>query len=871
MSEASGHRQTRRRAGTAVPGKGRTLGLVGRFAVALVAAFAAGCLAGLAAADLLDNSSAAAQAATLSAYKPSVITRVYADDGETVIGEFAVERRVPVRPDEIPPVLRDAILAAEDARFYHHVGIDPVRIAGAAWKNLTTGSREGGSTLTQQLAKNLFLTSEQTYGRKAREALLALQIERRFTKDQILEMYVNEVFLGANAYGVGAAAEVYFGKRVQDLTLAEAALLAGIPKAPGVYAPTVNREAAKSRRNLVLEQMAENRFVTREEAGRAGAEPVRVLATAFYPPQTARPEFAYPLEEIRQYLERKYTTRVAQGGLTVYTTLNVAAQKKAYESLRAGLRTYDRTHSRWRSSYRNILEGEDAGGGSAHALRSYQHPQWYGDDYEPGRHLPGLVTSVNAKRDEAAVRFGTYTATVTMKETGRCRCRPESEFRVGDLAEFEVRKIDRDGRRLSVVLSQAPEVQGAIMTINAKTGEVVAEVGGYDFETNKFNHATQAFRQTGSAFKPFVYTAAVEWGVSPDSLVSGAPITVDDGHTLWRPRNYDGSTGNADVTMRDALARSLNVPAVHLLEEVGIAYAAGVVRRFGFTRPMAPYLPSALGATEATLAEMVSAYSAFPNKGVRIRPHLVRRVLDRDGRVREEWEPATTRVTSEYVAATMVEMMRGVVERGTAARARALGVPLAGKTGTVNDNTDVWFIGYTPTYVTGVWLGYPERKRSLGRDMTGSRGALPVFIDFMRAFLKERPREEFDELPRVPDGIEALQEMRRRRMAAEREALAASSEEAVVNAPLPELPELELEEVRLPVLPAPSDEPERITPRKSEDPPAGSRSVAMPRVETDMGEPPPAAFNAQRRVEFPKKRGKKGARGTDNRNWFRPE
>ncbi|HYE64807.1 MAG TPA: PBP1A family penicillin-binding protein, partial [Pyrinomonadaceae bacterium] len=682
----------------------------------LLLAIAAGGLTGIIAAYQLNYSRAANEVASLATYRPSEVTRLYADDGETVIGEFALEKRIPLKYEEIPPVMKNAILAIEDVRFYDHIGIDPIRIVGATWKNLTTDRVEGGSTLTQQLAKNLFLSREQTIKRKLNEWVLALQIERYYTKDQIMEMYANHIFLGAGAYGIEAGAQTFFGKHVKEVTLEEAALLAGIPKAPGQYSPTVNPQAAKERRNLVLDQMAKNGFVSQAEAEAAKAKPIKLVDTAYYPSQRRSTPFDYPVEEIRQYLEDKYTTRVAQGGLSVYTTINPEAQKKAVEVVRQGLRRYDRSHSGWRSAYLSIgAESNGAAEITQQQLDNYKHPDWYGNDYEAGKHIMGLIMKVDRAKNEADVRFGSFTATVTQKEMGWSNRQPKSEFKPGDLAQFEIKEVDQEARRLKVELSQIPAVQAALMTLNAKNGEVITMVGGYDFHTNKFNNATQAYRQTGSAFKPFIYTAAIEWGMTPDSKVSGAPIV--DKINNWMPHNYDGSTSNGDMPLKTALAKSMNIPAVHLLQTVGIQTGAQMVRRFGITVPMAPYLPSALGATEVPLNQMVSAYSAFPNKGVRIEPHMIRRVLDRDGNVLEEWERTTYKVTSEYVALTMVSMMRGVTSGGgTASAASSIGHPVAGKTGTVNDHTDVWFIGYTPTYVTGVWMGYPGRKKNLGND-----------------------------------------------------------------------------------------------------------------------------------------------------------
>ncbi|HKP45526.1 MAG TPA: transglycosylase domain-containing protein, partial [Pyrinomonadaceae bacterium] len=581
----------------------------------LILALAAGGLTGIIAAYELNYSRAANEVAALATYRPSVVTRVYADDGETVIGEFALEKRIPLKYEEIPPVMKNAILAVEDARFYDHVGIDPIRIIGATWKNLTSDKVEGGSTLTQQLAKNLFLSKEQTIKRKMNEWALALQIERYYTKNQIMELYANHIFLGANAYGVEAGAETYFGKQAKDLTIGEAALLAGVPKAPSEYSPTSNPARAKERRDLVLDLMAKNGFATQAEVDAAKAKPIQLADTAYYQSQPKSSPFDYPVEAVRQELEDKYTTRVAQGGLSVYTTINVGAQKKAYEVVRAGLRRYDKSHAGWRSTYRLIPTSTNNGQPTAQEIANYKDPDWYGNDYQQGRYLSGLIASVDRAKNEATIRFGNYTATVGPGDMGWSNRQPKDELKPGYLAEFAIKEVDKKSRRLKVELSQIPGVAGAMMTLNAKTGEIVTMVGGYDFyATSKFNNATQAYRQTGSAFKPFIYTAAVEWGMTPDTTVSGAPININN----WQPHNYDGSLGNGDLPLKMALAKSMNVPAVHLLQTVGIQTGAQMVRRFGIKVPMAPYLPSALGATEVPLDQMVSAYSAFPNKGIRV-------------------------------------------------------------------------------------------------------------------------------------------------------------------------------------------------------------------------------------------------------------
>lgn len=812
------------------------------FPAVLLLALAAGGLTGIIAAYKLNYSRAANEVAALATYRPSVVTRVYADDGETVIGEFALEKRIPLKYEEIPPVMKNAILAVEDARFYDHVGIDPIRIIGATWKNLTSDKVEGGSTLTQQLAKNLFLSKEQTLKRKMNEWALALQIERYYTKNQIMELYANHIFLGANAYGVEAGAETYFGKQARDLTIGEAALLAGVPKAPSEYSPTANPVRAKERRDLVLDLMARNGFATQVDVENAKAKPIQLADTAYYQSQPKSSPFDYPVEYVRQELEDKYTTRVAQGGLSVYTTINVAAQKKAYEVVRAGLRRYDKGHSGWRSSYKLIPTSSNNGQPTTQEINNYKDPDWYGNDFQQGRYLSGLIAKIDRARNEATIRFGNYTATVGSADMGWSNRQPKEELKPGYLAQFEIKEVDKKSRRLKVELSQVPAVAGAMMTLNAKTGEIVTMIGGYDFySTSKFNNATQAYRQTGSAFKPFIYTAAVEWGMTPDTTVSGAPISIGS----WQPHNYDGSLGNGDLPLKMALAKSMNVPAVHLLQTVGIQTGAQMVRRFGIKVPMAPYLPSALGATEVPLDQMVSAYSAFPNKGIRVEPHLIRRVLDRDGAALEEWERTTYKVVNEYVALTMVSMMRGVVEFGTATAARSLGVPLAGKTGTVNDHTDVWFIGYTPTYVTGIWMGYPGRKRPLGNEMTGGVGALPFFIDFMKDFLKDKPKENFDKAPSMPEDMKELFRQRQRELAAERAQLTEDAEKEAEETTLPAADtQPKLEQMTLP------------PPPKVDDAPANPQPAETNAPKVDSG--PPPAVTRPREVDPQKKKGKKG-------------
>lgn len=728
------------------------------FLMALLLALSAGGLTGVLASYYLNNSRYSVEVSALATYRPPQVTTIYADDGETVLAEFAIEKRIPIKIQDVPDKVTDALLAIEDYRFRDHIGIDPYRIVGVVFKNLTSGKTEGASTITQQLAKNLFLYKDQTYTRKVNEWAVALQIERLYTKDQILEMYMNYVFLGAGAYGFEAGARTYFGKSLKDLSLEEAALLAAVPKSPE-YSPTRNIEKAKMRRDIVLEQMAKyfpDRY-SQAAVDAAKAKPIKLADTAYYQSLPKSTAWDYPVEEIRRYLEEKYTTRVAQGGLKVYTTINVDAQKIATKIVREKLRAFDRGR-RWRSDYQNILvdaEGQPLTDEKeiAKTLASYKHADWYGDEYEEGEYIKGLVVTVNPSSDQVGVRFGKYKAVVGPANMGRSGKRPKDELKPGFLAEFIVKKVNNENQTLEVELSQVPEMQAAMITLNSHNGEIISMVGGYDFHTNRFNNATQGLRQTGSAYKPFIYTAAVEDGMTPDMLVSGAPIKRGG----WMPHNYDGSLTHPNVPMKIALAKSLNIAAVHLLEQVGIQSGAQMVRRFGITNPMAPSLPSALGASEASLIEMTSAYSSFPNKGVRMNPHLIRKVYSRDGSLLEESDNGSSKVTSEYVALTMVDMMRAVTgPGGTAAGASAGGQPVAGKTGTVNDHTDVWFLGYTPTYVTGVWMGNPIRKENLGSYMTGGHGAMPYFNAFMNVFMKDKPKETFPSAPPIPADIKSL-------------------------------------------------------------------------------------------------------------------
>ena len=709
----------------------------------------------------------AQEVAGLANYRPNLVTRVLADDGKTVVGEFALERRIPVTYDQIPETMKNAIFAIEDDRFFQHIGIDPIRIVTAAMKNIVKSRKaEGASTLTQQLARSLYLSSEKTYTRKVKEILFALQIERYYTKEQIMEMYCNYIFLGGGAYGFEAAAQYYFSKPLKDLTLEEYALLAGLPKAPSLYSPTRDEKAALDRRNVVLFRMHEEGYISDDEYSRARQTKINLNIS---PPQNANNSiFGYFVESVRQESEETFGTWQTQtGGMNIYTTIDPVAQREAVRSVRKGLHAYEDRHGKkWRGKLTNLLDQKPPVD-----LSHYSHPDWLGD-YVAGEYIYGLVMGVSGAN--ADVRFGDYKATLTDAGTKWAGATPARLLRRGDLAVFKVNKADNDKKVLDVALDQLPSVDGSLICLESKTGDVKAMVGGYDFATRKFNNATQAERQTGSTFKPFIYAAAIENGFTPDTVVSAEPF-VDPG-TGWSPSNYDGSSGGGMLPLRSALQQSLNVVAVRLLSIVGVDKGADIVKRFGLPNPMKRVLPSALGATEEPLIDMVSAYSAFSNQGVRIKPHLIRRVTDSDGNTKQEWKAESSKVISPWVAAQMQDMMRGVVTGGTAASmmgnkelAKRM---ICGKTGTVNDFTDAWFIGYTPTYTAGVWIGYPGLKKTLGNKEAGSVAALPMWIHFMEKYLKDKPNDQF------PKNVPPDKEVIARRAEAERAIREAQSSEA---------------------------------------------------------------------------------------------
>jgi len=669
----------------------------------------------------------------LEDYRPDVVTELYADDGQS-IGTFALQRRILLTYGQIPKVLRDAIFTTEDQHFEEHWGVDFPRVLEAAWHDVRHhGMKEGASTLTMQLAGGLFLNrADRSLHRKLQETILAIEIERHYTKEQIFTMYCNQIYLGAGNYGFEAASEYYFGKRVAQLTLPEAATLAAIIRGP-IYSPIAHPERALARRNLVLSLMAHERKVTQPQAAAAAKEPLGLHVSS------ARNDFApYFVEEIRQYLEHTYgTAAVHEQGLRVYTTLNVAMQKAAEQAVRDGLHAYDRRHG-WRGNLPNILSQNSGAQNAPGKLDAYQNEEWRSTPAK-GDYFPGLVTAVEPTF--ATVRVGTYHAMLTPTDfawTGKKS--PSQLLKVGDVVVVSIKEVA--GSTLHVQLEQQPVAQAALLAIDNPTGEVKAMVGGYDFDQSKFNRATQAVRQTGSSFKVYVYATALEQGASPFDTIVDEPVTFRSGGQNYSPKNYDMKF-EGRITLRRALADSRNVPAVRLIEHVGVQNTIDMARRFGITSPLPPYLPLALGSADLSLLEHTSAFTVFPDDGIHIEPHYIRRVTSYDGAVLEEPRANVKDVVQPDVARTMTAMLEEVVQFGTGVRAKELGRISAGKTGTTNDFTDAWYIGFTPHITAGVWMGNDDKRVSLGKKETGARAALPIWLEFMQEAVQAYPVQDF--------------------------------------------------------------------------------------------------------------------------------
>ncbi len=696
------------------------------FWLAVVAAALVGALVGL----LLVYSTDLPQVEDLERYRPSSITELYDQKGK-VIGSFALQRRVIARYEDYPKVLRDAVISIEDKDFERHWGIDLWRIMGAAYRDITSGSRaQGASTLTMQLSRNLFLSPDRKFGRKLQEVILAIQIERRFTKEQIFTLYANQIFLGHGVYGFEAGSEFYFSKPAKELTIDEAALLAGLPKGPSAYSPINNPEKALRRRNLVINNMMEDGRITAQQAQEAKSRPLNLRLQS--EPNAVAPDF---VEEIRRYLEKKYgPDQVHEGGLRVYTSLDMELQKTATQAVLDGLAAYERRHG-WKGHVVNVIaEGDDP--------FLYEHPDW-SQSPEPGSYFHALVTGVT--QGEADIKIGKYHGQIRPADMAWTGHRSPNEIlSVGDVVYVRVTAVEPE-QKLQLSLEQDSGAQAALVAIDNNTGEIRAMVGGRDFEESKFNRATQALRQTGSSFKPYVYSAAVEQGAMPDDTIVDSPISFPSVSGTWTPHNYDNKY-EGTITLRHALAESRNIPAVKLAERVGIKRVIEYVHKFGITSEIQPYLPVALGSAEVTLLEHTAAYTVFPNDGVRLSPHFIHKVTDYDGHVMEQDYADVRDVLSAHSARVMVEMLQGVVRNGTGYAASKLNHPLAGKTGTTNDFTDAWFMGFSPSITCGVWVGYDEKK-TLGNKETGAQAALPIWMDFMKVAIADKKDEQFPGAP----------------------------------------------------------------------------------------------------------------------------
>ena len=720
----------------------------------------------------------------LTDYKPPIVSQVYGDDG-TLVGEFYLERRLVVPVNKMPRKLIQAFVAAEDASFYSHKGIDYFGIIRAAFKNIVSmRKKEGASTITQQVTKTMLLTPEKKLSRKIKEAILAKRMEEKLTKDEILYLYLNQIYLGAGSYGVEAAAETYFGKHVDQLNLAEMAILAGLPKAPNAYSPIKHLDRAKERQGYVLERMVQEGFVTQAEADHARRTALTILPGR----RVMNDRVAYFLEQMRIYLEERYgEDQLYKGGLKIYTTMNANMQGAAYEAVRSGLKAVDKRQG-FRGAAKYLKQNEvepfcdkvEEGIDSA-ALK-------VGDTYA------GVVTAVDPAKGVATVRVGDRFGLLDRKGmawAGKLALvnsygKPEKSAKslgLGAVVDLQVVTPDQNNQGAVFALDQVPEVQGALVSIDPRTGGVRAMIGGYDFRKSQFNRAVQAKRNAGSAFKPIIYAAALEKGFTAATVIDDSPVEYSAGlGKIWSPKNYD-NTYRGPVTMREALTNSINVVSVKILEKIGVDHAVAFAKRLGFTSKIEPNLSLALGAASVSPLELTSAYTAFANKGVYLQPYYIAKVTDSNGQVLEEHQqplppeppapvvadsdtaaPVTiqvpekpalpsagsssvlraTQATSADVAYLITNLMESVVQSGTGHRAAAIKRPVAGKTGTTNEMKDAWFVGYVPQLVTGVWVGFDNQARSLGAGGSGGQAAAPIWADYMVKAVAGLPVQGFE-------------------------------------------------------------------------------------------------------------------------------
>jgi penicillin-binding protein 1A len=695
----------------------RQAGIIVLFIVAAVLGAASGVLFAFAG-DL-------PQISDLDDYAPSTISRVYGAGGE-IVGEFAIQRREIIAYEDLSPHLIAAIKAAEDADFDQHFGLSIPRIVVTLVKDIIERRKAAGaSTLTQQLTRKLFLTDEKTWERKIKEAILAIQIEKRYTKREIFTLYCNQMYFGHGVYGVQAASRLYFGKTAKELNIEEAALIAGILQGNVRQSPYVNMDAAMRRRNYALTRLAAVGYITDQEAEALRKKPIEVAGEPASPPSIA----PYFVEEVRKDLEIKYGAKqIYENGLAIQTALDLRLQAAANRALDDGLRRLDRLRG-FRPPERNVVK-------EGHNAETFRFTRWE-RTMRDGDIVPAVVTGVDA----AAITLRAGRLRVTIDRKGFAwtnRTSATQLVNVGDVVDARLGAVDLAAGTATATLEQPPVVQGAFLAIDNRTGQVKAMSGGFSFDRSKFNRSTQALRQVGSAFKPFVYTAAIDRGYTPRTVLVDAPTTFPGGagSPPYSPGNYDRKF-MGPITLRKALEDSRNVPAVSMMDQLGPRQVIEYARRLGIESPLPPYLSVALGAAEATLMEMTSAYSAFPNQGVRMRPYSTLNVTDREGNVLEENRPEPRDAIRADTAFVMTNILRGVVHRGTAARANALNWPLGGKTGTTDDYTDAWFIGFDPDITVGVWVGL-DVKKPIGRGQTGTSAALPIWIEIMKAWIGDR-------------------------------------------------------------------------------------------------------------------------------------
>ncbi len=684
---------------------------------------------------------------SLKDYRPSIITRVYADNDQ-LIDEFYLEDRKVVRITNLPRFVIQSFVATEDARFFHHKGIDFPSIIRAFFKNMEAGSIvQGGSTITQQVAKGLFLSPEKKYIRKLKEAILAYKIDRYLKKYEILNLYLNHIYLGHGTYGIEAASQQYFGKPAEQLTLPEAALLAGLPKAPSRYSPSLHPDRARQRQIYVLERMAEDGYITEEEKTTALAVPIQLKQA-----EDKEKIAPYFTENVRRYIQAKYGSDVLYSeGLEVYTTLNMVSQAAARDAVARGLRELDKREG-YRGPLKRVPEEE---------IDPFVRDMQIGMD-EPleGRIIQAVVTDVDNGKKIVRLRVGAHEGIMTLEEmswarvpdpevaSGAVKVRdPADVLRRGDVVEARVLSVAEG--KLELALEQEPQVQGALLAMDTNTGAIKAMVGGRSYRKSEFNRATQAKRQPGSAFKPFIFTAAFDKGLTPATIIMDSPVIYRDTlkDSLWKPQNFSEKF-YGPTTLRTALIQSRNLVTIKLLKEIGIDYAADYAVNMGITTPLTRDLSMALGTSGVTLQEMVRGFGIFANGGKRAQPFFIKKILDRTGNIVEENGPKVEQVIDPGIAYITSHLLQEVVKGGTGWRVRVLGRPVAGKTGTTNDLKDAWFMGFTPSLVAGVWVGFDDLK-PLGKYETGSRAASPIFLYFMEKELEGTPVESFS----PPEGV----------------------------------------------------------------------------------------------------------------------